>query len=410
MIAEILSTGDELLLGDITDTNSSYLCRQLKAAGVMVSRVTAVGDDVNDICRTLKAISRRADICLVTGGLGPTQDDLTAEAAARAAGTALALNHQALESMALFFKARNYELTQVNKKQAQLPRIARLMENAHGTAPGFYMDLDSCRFFFMPGVPLEMKKMFSLKVVPEIIQMTGGKLDIHIERIMVFGLGESTVAEKLLGVNERFPGVDLGFRARFPLIEVKLLTHFQDMDMGPAKEWILTQLGPNVISGQGLTLAEQVGRLLSKSGQTLAVAESCTGGLIANMITDVAGASTYFLFSATTYANAAKMDVLGVAEQTLIDHGAVSEPTAREMADGARRTGKSDWAIATTGIAGPTGGTDDKPVGTVCIGVAGPRGVSAHRFVQDKGDRERNKQMFAALALDMLRREMLEMS
>ncbi len=405
MITEILSTGDELLLGDITDTNSRYLCRRLKAAGLRVSRITAVGDDVHGIKRALKAISGRAQICLVTGGLGPTQDDLTAQAAAQAAGTELALNSQALESMRLFFETRNYELTQINKKQARLPQTARVMENTHGTAPGFDMDIAGCRFFFMPGVPLEMKHMFTLKVLPEIVQMTGGTPDIRIERIMVFGLGESMVQEKLLAFNERFPELDLGFRARFPLIEVKILTHSKDMDMGAAKEWILTRLGANVVSGQGLTLAQEIGRLLSESGQTLAVAESCTGGLISNMITDVAGASDYFLLSATTYANAAKMDVLGVAEQTLIDHGAVSEPTAREMAVGARRAGKADWAVATTGIAGPTGGTDEKPVGTVCIGVASPHGVFTRRVVRDMGERERNKQMFAALALDMLRRE-----
>ncbi|WDP88857.1 MAG: CinA family nicotinamide mononucleotide deamidase-related protein [Desulfobacter sp.] len=408
MIAEILSTGDEVLLGDIVDTNSSYLCRRLKEAGITVSRITAVGDDIRAISQTLKTIAGRAEACIVTGGLGPTRDDLTAQAAARTAGIELERNGQALDSMKAFFEKRNYELTRANEKQAMLPAGARVLENSHGTAPGFEMDIGGCRFFFMPGVPDEMRQMFQGKVRPALLAMTGGTGEIRVERLMVFGLGESAVGERLQGFEERFPGLDLGFRARFPLIEVKIVAHSQELEMGGAKDWALGRLDRRVISRQGLTLAQETGRLLSNAGQTLSIAESCTGGLIANMITDVAGASDYFLFSATTYANSAKTDVLGVAEQTLIDHGAVSEPTAREMAAGARRAGNSDWAVSTTGIAGPTGGTGEKPVGTVCIGVAGPSGVSARRFVLDMGSRERNKEMFAATALEMLRREVVK--
>jgi len=406
MIAEVLSTGDEVLLGDITDTNSSYLCSRLKDAGITVIRITAVGDDTKVISQALEAVAGRSTICLVTGGLGPTQDDLTAEACALASGKALELNLPALDSMKVFFEKRGYELTRVNKKQAILPSGAILLENSHGTAPGFEMEIGRCRFFFMPGVPSEMKKMFKEQVLPRLLDITGGTGQIRVERLMVFGLGESAVGEKLHGFKSRFPDLQLGFRARFPLIEVKLVAHSENTGITAAKDWVAQQLGRKVISHQGLTLAQETGRLLTESGNSLSVAESCTGGLIANMITDVAGASEYFVFGATTYANSAKMDILKVSEQTLIDHGAVHEQTAREMAEGARQAGKSDWAVSTTGIAGPTGGSDEKPLGTVCIGVAGPDGSSARRFVLDAGDRERNKQLFAATALEMLRRQL----
>ena len=409
MIAEILSTGNEVLLGDIVDTNSSYLCRRLKEIGITVAGITAVGDDVETICRRLQRIAGRADVCLVTGGLGPTQDDVTAEACAAAAGTELALDNRALASMEVFFAMRGYEITPANRKQAMLPAGADVIENNWGTAPGFGMTIKACRFFFMPGVPSEMTAMFRARIRPQLSEMTGDAGEINVQRLMVFGLGESAVGERLDGFDERFPGIHLGFRARFPLIEVKLVAGGDDgpePDMAGAKDWIAVQLGSKVISHEGLTLAEETGRLLARAGQTLSVAESCTGGLIANMITDVPGASDYFLFSATTYANSAKTDILGVGAQTLIDHGAVHEETAREMAAGARRAGRSDWAVSTTGIAGPAGGTDEKPVGTVCIGVAGPDGASARRFVRNMGDRGRNKQIFAAIALEMLRREL----
>ncbi|MCG8614876.1 MAG: competence/damage-inducible protein A [Desulfobacterales bacterium] len=413
MIAEVLSTGDEVLLGDITDTNSSFLCRRLKEAGITVTGITAVGDDVGAIGQAIKTIAGRADICLVTGGLGPTRDDVTALACAKAASVGLEENPEAFTGMEAFFKKRGFEMTAANRKQAMLPVGATVIENRNGTAPGFEMRVDRCRFFFMPGVPSEMRIMFKQGVRPRLFEMTGNPEEIRVVRLMVYGLGESAVGEKLEGFEERFNRLSLGFRAVFPMIEVKVVDHAEagcgTAELDAAVAWIKDQLGRKIISDRGLTLAEEVGRLLTDKGQTLSVAESCTGGLISHLVTDVAGASSYFLLSATTYANNAKTDILGVKNQTLEDHGAVHEETAREMAEGVRRAGRSDWGISTTGIAGPTGGTDDKPVGTVCIGVAGPDGASARRFVLDIGSRERNKQLFAATALEMLRRELGEL-
>jgi nicotinamide-nucleotide amidase len=329
------------------------------------------------------------------------------------------LDTAALSSMKKYFDKRGRTLTPANEKQAMLPEGAQFMENRHGTAPGFSMTISNCRFYCMPGVPREMERMFDLKVSPQLNELTGHAGEIQIIRLMVFGMPESRVAKALSGFSVKFPGIHLGFRIRFPMIELRL-SRLKEVvsnsqkglggagEMNQAKQWVMEKLGSKVISDQGLTLAQEVGRLLTERGQTLSVAESCTGGLVAHLITDVPGASDYFLFSATTYANSAKEAILNVSRKTLENNGAVDETTALEMAIGVRTAGRSDWAVSTTGIAGPSGGTDAKPVGTVCIGVAGPLGSHSQRCMLDSGDRERNKQLFAAMALEMLRRELVK--
>jgi len=415
----VFSTGNEVLLGDIVDTNSAFLCRQLKRSGVTVIKTSAVRDDMTALVREIKSIASAVDICVMTGGLGPTPDDLTAQALAKAAGVKLALDTAALHSMEKYFDKRGFDLTPANEKQAMLPRGATVMENLHGTAPGFSITVKNCRFFCMPGVSREMERMFDLKVRPQLNEITGHAGEVQVIRLMVFGMPESGVGKALSDFSVQFPEIHLGFRIRFPMIEVKLslgketVSQAQkDQDsvtrMNQAKQWVMEKIGPKVISDQGLTLAQEVGRLLAKRGQTLSVAESCTGGLVAHLITDVPGASDYFLFSATTYANSVKKAILKVSPKTLEKNGAVDETTALEMATGVRAAGGSDWAVSTTGIAGPSGGSEDKPVGTVCIGVAGPLGVHSQRFLLDRSDRQRNKQLFAAMALEMLRRELVK--
>jgi len=417
--AHVLSTGNEVLLGDIVDTNSAFLCKELKNSGVTVIKTSAVRDDMAALVREIKSIASAVDICVMTGGLGPTSDDLTADALAEAAGVDVALDTAALDSMKIYFEKRRFDLTPANKKQAMLPSGAEFMENLNGTAPGFAMAVNNCRFFCMPGVSREMHQMFDLKVRPQLHEITGHAGEIQIIRLMVFGLAESRIGQALSGFSQQFPEINLGFRIRFPMIEVKL-SRLKEEGAAPstapdsadalnqAKLWVMEKLGPSVFSDQGLTLAQEVGRLLAARGETVSAAESCTGGLLAHLITDVPGASAYFLFSATTYANSAKESILQVSRQTLEARGAVDEATAREMAIGARRAGRSDWAVSTTGIAGPSGGTQAKPVGTVCIGVAGPSGAHAQRFMLDSGSRDRNKQRFAAMALEMLRRALVK--
>ncbi len=409
MIAQILSTGDEILLGDLVDTNASFLCDRLKQAGIPVNRMFTVGDDLNLIRQSLDQISRQADVCLVTGGLGPTQDDLSAQACALAASEDLKLNQTAYASMEVYFEKRGFILSEDNKKQAMLPESARVLVNQWGTAPGFSVKINQCRFYFMPGVPSEMKQMCDAVVMPMIKTELGLDTDLLIERFTVFGLAESRVGTKLKEFNRRFPGIRLGFRASFPVIEVKLIMAGDDQEkLSRAKSWAVEQMEGKVISLEGKSLPEAVGDLLREKKQTLAVAESCTGGLISNWITDVAGSSDYFLFSGVTYANQAKTRVLGVKEDTLAACGAVHEQTALEMALGAKQAAGSDWAVSTTGIAGPGGGSDEKPVGTVCIGLAGPGGAFSKRFVFKFDDREKNKKIFGATALNLLRKEVLK--
>jgi nicotinamide-nucleotide amidase len=380
-----------------------------------VSQITVKGDDVDAVCGTVEAISRRATLCLITGGLGPTQDDITAMACAKAMKESLVLNPAALASMKTYFDRRGFELTPDNEKQAWLPASATVLENIHGTAPGFAFQLNQCWFFCMPGVPSEMKQMMETCVVPRIQTVQGTRARLFIRRFTVFGLHESKVGVLLASFNDRFPDIRLGFRASFPTIEVKLVCDAGKDEkatqtvLEQAGLWVAQQLGSKVVSHTGLSLEAEVGKLLAKQGQTLAVAESCTGGLISHLITQVPGSSQYFLLSAVTYADSAKTHVLGVKPNTLETFGAVHETTALEMAAGAKRVAGSDWAVSTTGIAGPGGGPTSKKVGTVCIGVAGPGGVAVSRKFEFRfDDRDKNKKIFAAMALELLRRYLIE--
>ncbi len=441
MIAEILSTGDEVMLGDLVDTNSAYLCDRLKQLGIVVSQITARGDDIEAVKETVLKISLRAGICLVTGGLGPTSDDITAQACARAADQPLKMHPQAYETMKTYFDRRGFVLTPENEKQAMLPAAAGVLENTCGTAPGFFFQLNQCLFFCMPGVPSEMKQMMETQVVPHITKVFSLTPTLQIRRLTIFGLPESRVGTLLQEFNSLFPRIRLGFRASFPTIEVKLV--FDSTGFCPENEkffdssiqrdstiqaeeamdtekndprtyfekagrWVVRQLGKKVVSLTGLSLEAEVGRLLKQQNQTLAVAESCTGGLISHLITEVPGSSDYFLLSAVTYANTAKIKVLGVAPETLASFGAVHENTALEMAQGARQVSGSDWAVSTTGIAGPGGGPTRKEVGTVCIGLAGPGVADTWQYHFTFDDRSRNKKIFAAMALEVLRRQLAE--
>jgi len=416
MKAEVLSTGDEVILGQITDTNSSWLCDKLKENSISVQKINAIGDDIDTISGIIQKISKRADLCFVTGGLGPTQDDLTALSCAKACNDELTLNQKAYQAMEAYFKKKGYILTEDNKKQALLPSTSQMLLNHNGTAPGFYITINQCQFFFMPGVPSEMKIMFDREIKPILISTYDLSNRIFIEKLTVFGLPESRVGSLLKDFESRFPGMRLGFRASFPLIEVKIVHQGDGSSQNKAKEsilkakqWAIAQLENKVVSDQGMSLPEEIGKHLAEKKKTLAIAESCTGGLISNMVTDVAGSSDYFLFSATTYSNDAKMNVLGVSLDTIMEHGAVHEQTALEMATGAQKVAGSDFAISTTGIAGPSGGTDDKPVGTVCIGVAGPGKAFSRKFVFPFDERGKNKKIFAVTALELLRREIISL-
>jgi nicotinamide-nucleotide amidase len=386
----------------------------LEENGVEVVRHTSVGDHLSTLVSTLREIGRRTDVAVVTGGLGPTTDDLSAEAAAKAAGVELAFDPAALENVESFFRKFNRPMTASNRKQALLPAGARILYNPVGTAPGFSLTIEKALFFFLPGVPYEMKRMLTEHVIPAIIDFQGdAAMHSRVKTITTFGLPESLVGEKMAAVEAEFPGIKLGLRANFPQIQVKLYGRDTDADrldrrLADAGKWAVERLRSQVISEDGESMEAVVGRLLVKRAATLALAESCTGGLMASWLTNVAGSSEYFLFSGVTYSNRAKMDVLSVNPDTLDTVGAVHEDTAREMAEGARRVAGATYGLSTSGIAGPDGGTEEKPVGTVCIGLAGPDGSCGKRFYFPFGKRLMNKKIFAMAALDMLRRELLK--
>jgi nicotinamide-nucleotide amidase len=413
MQAEILSTGDEIRSGALVDSNSAFIAEKLEENGIEVLRHTSVGDDLTILAATLGEIGERVEVAVVTGGLGPTTDDLSAEAAAAAAGVERVIHPDALANVERFFKTFNRPMTASNRKQALLPLGCKLLYNPVGTAPGFSLTIGKCLFFFLPGVPYEMKRMLAAHVIPAMKALQGdAAMHSRVLTITTFGLPESLAGEKVAGVEGLFPGIKLGLRANFPQIQVKLYGRdrdatFLDQRLAEAGGWALERLGRNVISATGERMEVVVGKLLSQRLATLGLAESCTGGLIADWLTNVAGSSDYFLFGGVTYSNQSKMELLGVKPDTLARHGAVHEETAREMAVGARRVAGATFGLSTSGIAGPDGGSPEKPVGTVCIGFAGPDRSFGRRLYFPFGQRLMNKKIFAMAALDILRKELI---
>lgn len=413
MIAEIISTGDEVLSGALVDTNAAYIAEKLWEAGMDVSRHHCVGDDVDRLVDIFREVSLRADTALVTGGLGPTVDDLTAEALARAAGVPLTYNPEADASIDRFFEQRHLSRSDPDKKQARLPDGAGWINNPVGTAPGFFMTIGRCCFFCMPGVPSEMVRMLADAVMPRLQDLRGGSPDVNLGRTLsLFGLPEAKVDQMLAGFYQAVTGVKLGMRATFPVIHVKLYGSGTDVDavqarVDEAAGWVSERLGRWIFSTRGESLEAVVGKQLAAKGESIAVAESCTGGLIAHLVTNTPGSSAYFRFGGITYANQAKISVLGVLPETIKQYGAVAEQTAGEMAAGVRRVAGTTYGLATSGIAGPDGGTPEKPVGTVCIGLATPQHVVTRTLSRNFGNRSKNKTLFAMAALEVLRQELV---
>ncbi|MEE8554198.1 MAG: CinA family nicotinamide mononucleotide deamidase-related protein, partial [Desulfobacterales bacterium] len=318
MIAEILVTGQEILSGSVIDTNSAHIAQTLEEAGLEVTRHVCVGDDMEIIVSIIKEISGRADVAVVTGGLGPTTDDITAEAAAKSAGVELVLNRSALRAVEDFFKERKRTMTSSNKKQAMLPKGSECLYNPVGTAPGFSMKIGKCSFFFIPGVPFEMIRMLSDMVLPLIEKHQGRAREVNlVKTISTFGLTESAIGEQLAGLTAEIPEIKLGIRAKFPEIHITLYCRGKDdkgldQSMRKASEWVMKKIGEKVFSGDGDSMEAVVGGLLAGEKATLTVAESCTGGLISHWLTNVPGSSEYFLYSGVTYSNESKSKLLGV--------------------------------------------------------------------------------------------------
>jgi len=402
MPAAILSIGTELTRGELVNTNATWLADRLTANGFEIAAIETIPDERAIIVETLLRLAARHRVIAVTGGLGPTTDDLTAECAAAAAGVSLVRDEQAVEAIRRRFQAIGREMTPSNLKQADLPDGSEMLPNPIGTAPGFLVRLGASMLFFTPGVPSEMKRMFDEQILPRIAHLAPNNTVQH--HFKTFGQTESRIGELLAGVEEAFPGVTIGYRAHFPEIEVKVharaknRTEAQSLAELAARE-VRQRLG-NAIYGEGASdsYPAAVGRALRQRGLTLSLAESCTGGLVGQMLTSIAGSSEFLLLDAVVYSNTSKSNVLGVDPELVRAHVAVSAECATAMAEGVRRVAGSDIAVSITGIAGPTGGTELKPVGLVYFGLATPLGVEV-RERKFHGDRGRVQTLAAWTAL-----------
>ncbi len=408
MTCAVLSIGTELTRGELVNSNAAWLGAELTALGFEVIEHEVVDDDRARIAEALERLAGRVRLVVSTGGLGPTTDDLTTEAVARALGVGLVRDQASLDHIRRRFEKAGRTMSATNAKQADFPDGADILPNPVGTAPGFGVRLRECVAYFLPGVPREMKKMFEEQVAPRVRALAPNNL--FQSRLRTFGLPESAVGEKLAGVEQAFPGTTIGYRAHFPEIEVKVLaraaSHAAARDLCErATAEVRGRLGKHVFGEGEDTFAGIVGRALRARGFTLAIAESCTGGLVGHMLTSEPGASDFLLLDAVTYANSAKSRVLGVDEETIRWHGAVSSEVAAAMAEGAKRVSGADVALSLTGVAGPSGGTDEKPVGTVYFALARPDGtLEVHqRVFASTGGRAHIQTLAAYAGLQMVR-------
>ncbi len=400
----VLTVGTELLNGEVADTNTRDIALALGRQGLSLGESMTVPDVEGEIAEALSALARRRGTVIVSGGLGPTVDDLTARGAARAFGRRLVLQEQALDQVRDFFRRTGRTMHGANEKQALLPQKALILPNPLGSAPGFRLREGECDLFFLPGVPAEMAAMLEASVLP-VLQERGGREPVTRQRVLkLFGLAEAR-ADELLRLTSLPAGVAPAFTLDYPLVVAKLVTSEADGEalLDRAELAARRALGDAVVALGDQTLPGNAARLLAASGLTLALAESCTGGLISKLLTDLPGASAFLERGAVTYADSAKRQWLGVTAKVLEERGAVSEACALAMARGMKKAARTDLALAVTGIAGPDGGTPEKPVGTVFIALASAEGVEARAF-RFAGDRCQVRLMAACTALDWLRR------
>jgi nicotinamide-nucleotide amidase len=412
MRAIILSVGDELALGQTVDTNSAWISQRLAAVGCDVAAHLTVPDDQHAIEQAMLESVGRSDFLIVSGGIGPTEDDLTRQALAAVMGEPLELNEEWLKELEAFFRRVKRPMSPLNRIQAMVPRGARMLVNTCGTAAGLdatYQSGDlktTCRAFVMPGVPKEMKAMFDRDVLPH-VRAAGGGAAIVSRTLHTFGLGESAVAEKPGDLMRRDRNPSVGTTVSGGVVSVRINSRFGSETearerLEEAAALCGKALGDLIYGRDEQTLPGVVGALLTSTGRSVATAESCTGGLLAKYLTDAPGSSQYFHSGWVTYANEAKQSQLGVNLDSLERYGAVSEEVVKEMVAAARSRSGSDYALAISGIAGPAGGTLSKPVGTVCIGITDEADARARTF-HFPGDREMVRDRAAKMALTMLR-------
>jgi len=399
--AGIISVGNELLMGFTLDSNSTWIARKLLDLGIKVDLKLTIADNEGEILEAFKTLSSRCDVILCTGGLGPTSDDVTKSAYCDFIQAGLELNEDYLEELKKKFEDRQLVMSDSNREQAMVPDKGETIPNSLGSALGLKFVDEESRIYVMPGVPSEMKRMMEETVLPELEQLPRDEL--HVTTIRLTGIMESALYDQVKDLlNDNI--VKVAFLPGFLGVDVRLMSRDKDSLLELSGQFF-DRLGNYVYAEDWETLEDAVGRLLIERGLTLATAESCTGGLLGNRITNVAGSSEYYLGGIVSYSDAAKMNLLGVSQETLKEFGAVSEETAQEMALGARRVLQSDVGVSITGIAGPTGGTEDKPVGLVYIAVDVAGDVAVRKFVFSE-DRRYNKELSAQAALNLVRMSM----
>lgn len=419
MNAIILSVGDELVLGQTVDTNSAWISQQLAAVGCDIAAHATVPDDQKAIESAIRASVGNCDVLIISGGIGPTEDDLTRQALAGVMNVPLDLNEVWLQRLEAFFKKVGREMPKTNTIQAMIPRSATMVDNSCGTAAGIDAKVGACRVFVMPGVPKEMKAMFTRDVLPFVASQSNGAVILS-RTLHTFGLGESSVAEKLGPLMDRKRNPSVGTTVSHGIVSLRLNARFPSKEeaqreLESTEAACRTAMGDLIFGVDGDTLADTLAKSLASSRKTVTTAESCTGGLLAKMLTDISGSSDFFKQGWVTYSNEAKTSRLGVSENVINVHGAVSEPVVDAMAKAARRLAKSNYALAISGVAGPTGGSPAKPVGTVCIALASQADPDARgddrfrdsttqvRTFNFPGDREMVRDRAAKMALTMLR-------
>jgi nicotinamide-nucleotide amidase len=409
--AEILTIGDEILFGQITNTNAQWMSEQLSLLGIRVLHQTTIGDTATTIQNALQTAFERVNLVLITGGLGPTKDDITKKVLADFFDSEMQIHEEALTFLSAFFEKRGRELTELNRLQALLPVKCQYLPNRLGTAPGMWFEKEGKVFVAMPGVPFEMKALMTEQVIPRLKSYFKPPVIFH-KMIRTIGIPESVLAARIEQWEDNLPPhIRLAYLPSPGQVKLRLTA------TGTQQETLCQEVQQQINAVLPLieryvygydqdVIAQKVGEMLLQQGKTIATAESCTGGYIGHMITEIAGSSAYFLGGIISYSNTVKMQTLGVKPETLSQYGAVSEQTAKEMAIGVRNTLKSDVAIAATGIAGPSGGTEEKPVGTVWIAYSDAQKTVAKKL-QLTQDRSLNIQLTGINALNWVRLCML---
>ena len=410
MKATIITIGDEILIGQILDTNSRYISRALNAHGIVVAERTSIGDNRTQIVETLDRALSQSEVVIITGGLGPTKDDITKHTLCDYFGSTLRYDEVEAEHIRTMLERRNIAFNDLNRGQAMVPECCTVLHNAHGTAPGMWFEQDGRVTISLPGVPFEMQHLIDDEVMPRLCNRFELREIVH-RTMITFGIAESILAEKIAPWEDALPDyIHLAYLPAPNVVRLRLSAYDVEgkevrNEIDNLFEKLRTIIPDNIAGFEEASIEELVHNILISRGETLAVAESCTGGIIASKFTAQAGASAYFLCGVVSYSNESKCNVLGVDASDIEQHGAVSEEVAKAMAQGAKVISGANFAISTTGIAGPTGGSEEKPVGTVWIGVATPSKCFAVR--KDCGtDRSQIISRASAYAIAMLYEEL----